>query len=173
MVSVCAVRGAVWWVRLTCLCVHVRACVAGFPFQKLRGVTNIKKMYTHDEADVEWDQERGLVDRVVVNGKSSARQVTVYDTDGTNLAEVLAVDGVDATRTVSNNVTEILGVRTSTPCVMGSCVWEGLVALLWGCVCVWCRWCDCVYECCGCAPPSCRCWALRAAAPRCSSRCAT
>ena len=68
-------------------------------------MTNIKKMYLHDEPDIEWDQERGTVDKVI-----GPQEMTLYDTDGTNLAEVMAVEDVDFTRTLSNSVLEILSV---------------------------------------------------------------
>ena len=44
-------------------------------------------------------------------GDSHRRTVTVFETDGTNLAQVLVNPYVDHTRTISNDVCEILRVR--------------------------------------------------------------
>ena len=66
----------------------------------------------HDEPDPEWDQERGLVTtRIGPNGKPVPKSMSVYDTDGTNLADVMAIEDVEFSRTVSNDMLEILSVR--------------------------------------------------------------
>jgi len=72
---------------------------------KLRGVEKIKKVYNREHDYETWDEETGKAVKV---------KEFVLDTDGTNLMKVLAVEGVDHRRTVTNDCIEIwetLGVE--------------------------------------------------------------
>ena len=66
---------------------------------QLCGVEGITKVYPHRTA-------------LYVHGREWVVKPTpkeyIYDTDGLNLLEVLSVEGVDHTRTTSNDITEIL-----------------------------------------------------------------
>jgi DNA-directed RNA polymerase II subunit RPB1 len=72
----------------------------------LRGVRGIERAFIRDHiVTVE------LPDRSLVHSKSKDEcKEWVLDTTGTSLAEVLAIEGVDATKTYSNSFIEILGV---------------------------------------------------------------
>lgn len=72
----------------------------------LRGVRGIERAFIRDHiVTVE------LPDRSLVHSKSKDEcKEWVLDTTGTALAEVLAIEGVDATKTYSNSFIEILGV---------------------------------------------------------------
>ncbi len=59
------------------------------------------KIYVRDsEKEHVWDQKNG----------SQIRNCILFDTDGTNLASILTFLDVDHTRTVSNDITEVLTV---------------------------------------------------------------
>jgi len=68
---------------------------------KLRGVEDVKKVFM-----------RGGAKRTVWNEETGFEQVNewVLETDGTNLMSVLAVDYVDTTRTISNDIVEVFMV---------------------------------------------------------------
>jgi DNA-directed RNA polymerase II subunit RPB1 len=77
---------------------------------KLRGVEDVKKVFMRGGAKKSvWDDEKGF----------GIKDEWVLETDGTNLMGVLGVDFVDATRTTSNDIVEVLvvlgieGVRAS------------------------------------------------------------
>ncbi|KAA0175636.1 hypothetical protein FNF27_02718 [Cafeteria roenbergensis] len=76
---------------------------------ELRGITHIRKLYTRsaDEKHT-WDPELGIV--------PTKQAETIIDTDGTNLVEILAHEDVDARRTRSNDVIEILEVLGIEAC---------------------------------------------------------
>ena len=65
---------------------------------KLRGVDHVKKVFMRGGAKrTVWDDNKGF----------GVRDEWVLETDGTNLMAVLAVDFVDPTRTVSNDIVEV------------------------------------------------------------------
>jgi|EP00979_Chaetoceros_neogracilis_P014092 DNA-directed RNA polymerase II subunit RPB1 len=77
---------------------------------KLRGVEDVKKVFMRGGAKKStWDDEKGF----------GIKDEWVLETDGTNLMGVLGVDFIDATRTISNDIVEVLvvlgieGVRAS------------------------------------------------------------
>ena len=67
---------------------------------KLGGVDDIKKVYFKNDRQTVWSQERGC---------EQLSEWTIT-TDGTNLLEILSHPDVDATRTASNDIVEILSV---------------------------------------------------------------
>jgi DNA-directed RNA polymerase II subunit RPB1 len=67
---------------------------------KLRGVTKVNKVYSEERVHVSWSPERGFIKDKVIK----------LTTDGTNLLDVLAFDGVDGTRTTTNDIVEIFQV---------------------------------------------------------------
>ncbi|KAJ4366276.1 DNA-directed RNA polymerase II core subunit rpo21 [Neocucurbitaria cava] len=72
----------------------------------LRGVRGVERAFIREDNVVVQNDDRSLV-----LSKSDPRcKEWVLDTTGTALAEVLAIDGVDATKTYSNSFIEILGV---------------------------------------------------------------
>lgn len=79
----------------------------------LGGIDKIKKLYNKTI------EIKGRIDEVTHGFISSNKEVkkeTILETDGTNLKEILRQDGVDAARTVSNNVyeiTEVLGIEAA------------------------------------------------------------
>ena len=66
------------------------------------GVPGIKKVYKSEKKIQVWDEEQGF--------KESAKTHWLLETDGTNLAEVMILPGVDHTKTVSNDVLEVFQV---------------------------------------------------------------
>ncbi|ORX62127.1 beta and beta-prime subunits of DNA dependent RNA-polymerase [Hesseltinella vesiculosa] len=66
----------------------------------LRGIPGIRKVYIVDRREMTLN-DQGLFDQNSIWG---------LDTDGTNLQQVMCQDGVDATRTYSNNPVEIMEV---------------------------------------------------------------
>ena len=75
---------------------------------RLRGVPGIAKVYQRDNLNnFVWDDVKGF----------DKKREWVLDTDGSNLMAVLSLDGVDHTRTISNDIVEIIqarGARTPT-----------------------------------------------------------
>ena len=70
--------------------------------QKLQGLTPIRQVITREKTgNMRWTQRDGLVESTCV----------VVDTDGSALLQTLSLSGVDAKRTVSNDVLEVLEVR--------------------------------------------------------------
>lgn len=67
---------------------------------KLRGVDGVKKVYMREGRLTKWDDEVGF----------KMATEWVLDTDGTNLLEVLCFPQIDATRTISNDIVEIIQV---------------------------------------------------------------
>ena len=67
----------------------------------LRGISGIERVFLIEHKRTQLDPETGTFQRNVE---------WVLETDGINLAEVMAVEGVDATRTYSNSFVEILQV---------------------------------------------------------------
>ncbi|CAK4313628.1 unnamed protein product, partial [Aphanomyces euteiches] len=67
---------------------------------RLRGVSNLKKVFMRENPQNQWDEEKGFV----------MVKEWVLDTDGTNLLDVICFDSVDATRTISNDIVEIIEV---------------------------------------------------------------
>jgi DNA-directed RNA polymerase II subunit RPB1 len=68
---------------------------------KLRGVEDVKKVFLRGEAKrITWNDDTGF----------AYRDEWILETDGTSLLEVLCVDYVDATRTVSNDIVEVFRV---------------------------------------------------------------
>ena len=63
------------------------------------------------KSKIGWRISPRLCPGLMQEGGSQRRMVTVYETDGTNLAQVLVNPYVDHTRTISNDVCEILRVR--------------------------------------------------------------
>ncbi|KAG9402198.1 DNA-directed RNA polymerase II subunit RPB1 [Aphanomyces cochlioides] len=53
---------------------------------RLRGVSNLKKVFMHENPQNQWDEEKGFV----------MVKEWVLDTDGTNLLDVICFDSVDA-----------------------------------------------------------------------------
>ena len=70
---------------------------------QLAGVRHITKVFTRQNTVKEWSLAEGFK---TVGGDGE----WILDTDGSNLKEVLAHPGVDCTRTLSNDVPEILSV---------------------------------------------------------------
>jgi len=68
---------------------------------KLRGVDQVTKVYMRTEKRNLWDRESGALKKV---------DEYVLETDGTNLAAVLADPTIDHTRTISNDIIEICEV---------------------------------------------------------------
>merc|ERR1711871_311811 len=64
----------------------------------LKGVNRIKKVYPYEEKLLTYDPVTGFENK----------KEWVFDTDGTNLREVVLIDGIDASRTVSNDICETL-----------------------------------------------------------------
>jgi DNA-directed RNA polymerase II subunit RPB1 len=76
----------------------------------LRGVKNLNKVILRPIKD-------SLVER---GGTYKKEDIWVLDTIGTNLKEVLGLDYIDSTRTVSNDITEIfdvLGIEAARQCI--------------------------------------------------------
>ena len=67
----------------------------------IRGVPGIKKVYPSMSKCSQWNEHDGMFEDT---------QEWIIETDGSNLAEVLAVPGVDHTRTTCNHVVEIFKV---------------------------------------------------------------
>lgn len=65
---------------------------------KLRGVEDVKKVFMREQKTSTWDEEKGF----------GTKNEWVLETDGTNLGGVLGVDYVDASRTTSNDIVEVL-----------------------------------------------------------------
>ncbi|KAF3167652.1 DNA-directed RNA polymerase II subunit rpb1 [Orbilia oligospora] len=72
----------------------------------LRGVQGISRAFINEKTRVKVDNNGGLV----MNRSEPGCIEYVLDTSGTNLAAVLTIDGVDPTRTYSNNFVEVLEV---------------------------------------------------------------
>ncbi|KAK1443083.1 beta and beta-prime subunits of DNA dependent RNA-polymerase [Babesia gibsoni] len=68
---------------------------------QLRGVQKISKVYMREEARTRYNETNGKFERV---------SQWVLDTDGCNLKDVLSIPGVDAHRTISNELSEIFDV---------------------------------------------------------------
>ncbi|KAL9179832.1 LOW QUALITY PROTEIN: hypothetical protein ACHAXT_007802 [Thalassiosira profunda] len=68
---------------------------------KLRGVEDVKKVFMREEKKTIWDDEKGF-DR--------DQKHWVLETDGTNLMQVLGLEHVDGTRTISNDIVEVFMV---------------------------------------------------------------
>src|SRR5690606_26938039 len=66
----------------------------------LQGVPGIQKVYTSNKKRPHWNPALGF----------TSKQEWIIETDGTNLMEVLAVPGIDPTRTHSNDVVEMFYV---------------------------------------------------------------
>lgn len=77
----------------------------------LKGMRRVKKAYT-----------RAIKDAVeCVDGKYSAKEIWVLDTVGSNLRAMLANKDIDATRTISNDITEVknvLGIEAARQVIM-------------------------------------------------------
>jgi DNA-directed RNA polymerase II subunit RPB1 len=67
---------------------------------KLRGVQDVKKVYMSTKKKAHWDDENGW----------GTLDEYVLETDGSSLLEVMSTDFVDATRTISNDIVEVLTV---------------------------------------------------------------
>jgi len=67
---------------------------------KLRGVQDVKKVYLRKGKRTEWDEVKGFY----------PAEEWVLETDGSSLLEVMSTDFVDATRTISNDIVEVLTV---------------------------------------------------------------
>ncbi|TMW63060.1 hypothetical protein Poli38472_005678 [Pythium oligandrum] len=67
---------------------------------KLRGVIGVKKVYIRENHPTMWQDDVGF--------KMSSEWV--LDTDGTNLLDIMCYPQVDATRTISNDIVEIIQV---------------------------------------------------------------
>ena len=67
---------------------------------KLRGIEDVKKVFMRKGKKTIWDEDTGFgqVDEWIL------------ETDGTSLLEVLSVEYVDATRTISNDIVEVFKV---------------------------------------------------------------
>jgi DNA-directed RNA polymerase II subunit RPB1 len=71
---------------------------------KLRGVPGVHKVYMRDVQVVEWNENEGFV-------RDPAHKEWILDTDGSNMLAVLSVAEVDSTRTVSNDIVEVIQVE--------------------------------------------------------------
>ena len=67
---------------------------------KLRGVAKVAKVYTEEKTRFVWSH---------ANGYTEEKEIK-FTTDGTNLLDVLAFEGVDHTRTSTNDIVEIFTV---------------------------------------------------------------
>jgi DNA-directed RNA polymerase II subunit RPB1 len=72
----------------------------------LRGVTGVERAFIREDNVVVENDDRSLV----LSRNDPRCKEWVLDTTGTALAKVLAIEGVDATKTYSNSFIEILGV---------------------------------------------------------------
>ncbi|KAF3932632.1 hypothetical protein ABW19_dt0200788 [Dactylella cylindrospora] len=72
----------------------------------LRGVEGVSRAFINEKARVKVDSTGALI----MNKSEPGCLEYVLDTSGTNLAQVLTIDGVDPTRTYSNNFVEVLEV---------------------------------------------------------------
>jgi len=66
----------------------------------LRGVKDIPKVFIRKDVPLKWDDAKGFY----------KEDTWVLDTDGTNLREVLCIEGVDATKTVTNDIVQTISV---------------------------------------------------------------
>ena len=73
---------------------------------ELRGIPDITKVYMREETNRYWDGSRASKDGSGFHEKKE----WLLETDGTNLLAVMSHDKVDHTRTVSNDITEIIQV---------------------------------------------------------------
>lgn len=72
----------------------------------LRGISNVDRAFIRTEERIHLQEDGSIIKR-----KSDARcNEWILDTSGTNLRDVLSVEGVDPTRTYSNTFTEICEV---------------------------------------------------------------
>jgi DNA-directed RNA polymerase II subunit RPB1 len=81
----------------------------------LRGVRGVRRVFlmNHDKTDI-------LEDGTIVSGGEEHKE-WVLETDGTNLKQVMCLDGVDFTRTYSNNCVEVfnvLGIEAARAAIM-------------------------------------------------------
>ncbi|OQR92170.1 DNA-directed RNA polymerase II largest subunit [Achlya hypogyna] len=67
---------------------------------KLRGVPKIKKVFMRENQMTKWDEDKGF----------TMKKEWILDTDGTNLLDVICFENIDATRTISNDIVEIIEV---------------------------------------------------------------
>ena len=67
---------------------------------KIRGVPRITKVYSDRHKKYTWSQEQGYIDEDEIK----------LTTDGTNLLDTLSFDGVDPTRTTTNDINELFMV---------------------------------------------------------------
>ncbi|GMI08152.1 hypothetical protein TrLO_g5004, partial [Triparma laevis f. longispina] len=67
---------------------------------KLRGIEDVKKVFMREGKKTIWNDNVGF----------DVQNEWVLETDGTSLLEVLSVDYIDATRTISNDIVEIFRV---------------------------------------------------------------
>jgi len=67
---------------------------------KLRGIEDVKKVFLRKGKKSVWDDVTGF----------GQQDEWILETDGTSLLEVLSVNFVDATRTVSNDIVEVFKV---------------------------------------------------------------
>nr|XP_027193932.1 DNA-directed RNA polymerase II subunit rpb1-like [Dermatophagoides pteronyssinus] len=72
------------------------------PSIRLRGIPGIKKVYIREERAVKYNPDKGVYEPC--NGG------WILDTDGVNLASVFTLEHVDFTRTISNNISEVLKI---------------------------------------------------------------
>ncbi|KAG2501690.1 hypothetical protein HYH03_000192 [Edaphochlamys debaryana] len=68
---------------------------------RLHGVPNIRKVFIRAENQHVYDKEKGMFKKY---------EEWVLDTEGINLEQVLAFEGVDSSRTMSNSIIEVLEV---------------------------------------------------------------
>ena len=67
----------------------------------LKGIPGIKKVYMREENAVSYNEQ---------TGEFSKSKEWILDTDGVNLSQILATRGVNVSKTVSNDIVEILQV---------------------------------------------------------------
>ncbi|RHY96943.1 hypothetical protein DYB37_002077 [Aphanomyces astaci] len=67
---------------------------------RLRGVPNVKKVFMRENPQNQWDEEKGFI----------MVKEWVLDTDGTNLLDIICHESIDASRTISNDIVEIIEV---------------------------------------------------------------
>ncbi|GMI36941.1 hypothetical protein TrCOL_g7024 [Triparma columacea] len=72
---------------------------------KLRGIEDVKKVFLRKGKKTKWDD----VDGFGIDGFGIVEE-WILETDGTSLLEVLSVNFVDATRTISNDIVEVFKV---------------------------------------------------------------
>jgi len=75
---------------------------------KLRGVRNVEKLYYRTDDRMGWNRNSGVI--------KICEKEPIFETDGSNLLDVMRNPDVDYTRTVTNNIVEILEILGIEAC---------------------------------------------------------